>query len=213
LNSFLSGKWTKFLVVLLCLVPFEVLLWRILQSDLGPDPVKFVEHTTGDWTLRFLVITLSITPARKILRMPQLIRYRRMLGLFAFFYACLHIMAYVGIDKYFMWGQIWPDLHKRPFIIAGFTAFVLLVPLALTSTAASIRWLGGKRWRMLHRLIYLSATAGVIHYYWQVKSDERTPLTYAAIIGLLFAWRIGSWLLGRERRPAAAQQARTSASN
>ena len=215
MNSILTSKWTKVLVFLLWLVPFAVLLWRIIHSDLGPNPVQFVEYTTGKWTLRVLVLTLAITPARKLLRMPQLIRFRRMLGLFAFFYVCLHFLSYLGIDKYFIWGSIGSDLHKRPYIIAGFTGFVLLVPLALTSTAASIRWLGGKRWRMLHRLIYLTAVAGVIHYYWQVKSDKRAPLAYAAIFGLLFAWRIGDWWLRRERRPvgASARTPRTPATN
>ncbi len=203
MSSILTSKWTKRVVFSLCLIPFGVLLWRIGHSDLGPNPVQFVEFTTGRWTLRFLVITLAITPARKILRVPQLIRFRRMFGLFAFFYVCLHFSSYLGIDKYFMWGQIWSDLHKRPYIVAGFTGFVLLAPLALTSTAASIRWLGGKRWQMLHRLIYLAAVAGVIHYYWQVKSDKSDPLAYAGIFGLLFAWRIVNWLLtkARERRP------------
>jgi methionine sulfoxide reductase heme-binding subunit len=203
LNSILTSKWTKPVLFLLSLVPLGVLLWRILHSDLGANPAQFVEYATGRWTLRFLVITLAITPARKIFRMPQLIRFRRMFGLFAFFYVCLHFLSYIGVDQYFMWRQIWSDLHKRPYIIAGFTGFVLLIPLALTSTAASIRWLGGKRWRMLHRLIYLTAVAGVIHYYWQVKSDKRDPLAYAAIFGLLFAWRAGNWLVtkARERRP------------
>jgi sulfoxide reductase heme-binding subunit YedZ len=204
LNSILTSKWTKVFIFLLCLVPLAILLWRIANSDLGPNPVQFVEYTTGRWTLRFLAITLAITPARKILRLPQLIRFRRMLGLFAFFYVCLHILTYAGIDKYFMWGQIWQDIHKRPYIIAGFTGFVLLVPLALTSTAGWIRRLGGKRWRMIHRGIYLAACAGVVHYYWQVKSDKRAPLAYGAIIALLLAWRVGDWLLRRERRPVAA---------
>lgn len=180
-----------------------MLLWRIWQSELGANPVQFVEYATGRATLRFLVITLAITPARKIFRIPQLIRFRRMLGLFTFFYLCLHFLSYLGIDKYFMWGQIWADLHKRPYIIAGFIGFLLLLPLALTSTAASIRWLGGKRWRQLHRLIYGAAVAGVVHYYWQVKSDKRAPLTYAAIFGVLFAWRIGYWLFtkAKQKRP------------
>lgn len=204
LDSILTSKWTKIFLFLLCLVPFAILLWRIIESNLGPNPVQFVEYTTGRWTLRFLAITLAITPARKILRLPQLIRFRRMLGLFAFFYVCLHLLAYTGIDKYFMWNQIWADIHKRPYIIAGFTGFVLLIPLALTSTAASIRRLGGRRWRMLHRLIYLTAIAGVVHYYWQVKSDERAPLAYAAIIALLLAWRIGDWFIRRERNLVAA---------
>lgn len=206
MNSILTSKWTKRIVFVLCLVPLAILLWRIWQSDLGPNPVQFVEYTTGRWTLRFLVITLAITPARKILRMPALIRFRRMLGLFAFFYLCLHFLSYLGIDKYFMWDQIWADLHKRTYIIAGFTGFLLLVPLALTSTAASIRWLGGKRWRMLHRLIYGAAVAGVVHYYWQVKSDKRTPLLYGAIFGALFAWRFGNWLFtkAKQKRPLRA---------
>jgi sulfoxide reductase heme-binding subunit YedZ len=214
LTSILTNKWTKPVVFSLCLVPFGVLLWRIGQSQLGPNPVQFVEYTTGRWTLRLLAITLAITPARNILRVPQLIRFRRMLGLFAFFYVCLHFSSYLGIDKYFMWGQIWSDLHKRPYIVAGFAGFVLLIPLALTSTAASIRWLGGKRWRMLHRLIYLTAVAGVIHYYWQVKSDKRAPLAYAAIFGLLFAWRIGSWLHIKARtRGGIDSRAGTSVTN
>lgn len=203
MNSILTGKWTKRIVFLLCLVPLAILLWRIWQSDLGPNPVQFVEYTTGRWTLRFLVITLAITPARRILHVSQIIRFRRMLGLFAFFYLCLHFLSYLGIDKYFMWDQIWADLHKRPYIIAGFTGFLLLLPLALTSTAASIRWLGGKHWRMLHRLIYGAAVAGVVHYYWQVKSDKRAPLLYAAIFAALFAWRFGDWLLtkAKQKRP------------
>ena len=201
LNSIVSSKWTRVAVFLLCLVPFGILLWRIIHSDLGANPVQFVEFATGRWTLRFLVITLAITPARKILRMPALIRYRRMMGLFAFFYVCLHFLSYLGIDKYFMWDQIWADLYKRPYIIAGFTGFMLLIPLALTSTAASIRWLGGRRWQALHRLIYGAAVAGVIHYYWQVKSDKRAPLTYAAVFGALFLWRIVHSFVTRERKP------------
>lgn len=215
MNSILTSRWTKRILFLVCLVPFFILLWRILHSDLGPNPVQFVEYWTGRWTLRFLVITLAITPARKILRLPQLIRFRRMTGLFAFFYVCLHFLSYLGIDKYFMWGEIWADLHKRPYIIAGFTGFLLLLPLALTSTAGWIRRLGGKRWRRLHRLIYLAAVAGVIHYYWQVKSDKRAPLTYAAIFALLFVWRIGDWILRRERGTvsASARSPGTSATN
>ncbi|HVB35167.1 MAG TPA: protein-methionine-sulfoxide reductase heme-binding subunit MsrQ [Patescibacteria group bacterium] len=215
MKSILLSKWTKRILFLACLVPFAILLWRILHSDLGPNPVQFVEYTTGRWTLRFLAITLAIAPARRILRLPELIRFRRMTGLFAFFYVCMHFLSYLGIDKYFMWDQIWSDIHKRPYIIAGFTGFVLLIPLALTSTAWSIRWLGGKRWRMLHRLIYLTAVAGVIHYYWQVKSDKRAPLFYAAIFGALLAWRVGEWFFKRARKSLAAEARapRTSATN
>jgi methionine sulfoxide reductase heme-binding subunit len=204
LNKILTSKWTKVVVFLACLVPLGILVWRILNSDVGANPTEFVEHATGDWTIRFLVITLAVTPLRKILRMPQLIRFRRMLGLFAFFYVCLHFSTYVGLDRFFSWPAIWDDLHKRPYIIAGFTGFVLLIPLAITSTAGWIRRLGGKRWQMLHRLIYAAAVAGVIHYYWLVKSDIRKPLLYAFLVGILLLWRLGTWLYGRGKRAAAS---------
>jgi len=152
--------------------------------------VEFITHKTGDWTLRFLAITLCVTPLRKLLQLPELIRFRRMLGLFAFFYGCLHLTTYLWLDKFFAWGEILKDVAKRPFITAGFTAFVLLVPLAITSTAGWIRRLGGKRWQSLHRLVYASAVAGVIHYYWLVKSDIRLPLLYGAIFTVLLAYRL-----------------------
>src|SRR4029077_14994599 len=163
----------------------------------------FVEHWTGDWTLRFLIFTLAVTPLRKILKLPQLIRFRRMLGLFAFFYACLHFTTWLWLDRYFNWPEMLKDIGKRPFITVGFTGFVLMIPLAITSTGGLIRRLRGRRWQMLHRAIYLSAIAGVIHYYWLVKSDVRKPLQYAAMVGMLLAWRLGSWIYGRGRRVAA----------
>ncbi|MGH9770678.1 MAG: protein-methionine-sulfoxide reductase heme-binding subunit MsrQ, partial [Candidatus Acidiferrales bacterium] len=132
----------------------------------------------------------------------HLIRFRRMIGLFAFFYVCLHFTAWVTIDQYFDWHSMLKDVHKRPFITVGFTGFVLLIPLAITSTAGWIRRLGGRRWRLLHRAIYLTAVAGVIHYYWLVKSDVRKPLEYAGIVGILLAWRVGEWMYGRWRKPA-----------
>ncbi|HYL68259.1 MAG TPA: protein-methionine-sulfoxide reductase heme-binding subunit MsrQ [Candidatus Limnocylindria bacterium] len=174
-----------------------MLVARAVQGRLTANPIEFITHTTGDWTLRFLVITLAITPARKILRQPQLIRFRRMLGLFAFFYACLHFSTWIGLDKFFDWTEMWKDVQKRRFITVGFTGFVLMIPLAITSTAGWIRRLGGMRWQMLHRAIYASAIAGVIHYYWLVKSDVRKPLQYAAMVGVLLAWRLGSWIYGR----------------
>ncbi len=201
-NSILTSKWTKVAVFLACLVPLGILAWEIATNELGANPTQFVEHALGDWTLRFLVFTLAITPLRKMLRIPQLIRFRRMLGLFAFFYVCLHFTAYLWIDKFFAWREIWADLHKRTYIIVGFTGFVLLIPLAVTSTAGWIRRLGGKRWQMLHRAIYVTAIAGVIHYYWLVKSDERKPLFYGFLVAILLAWRLGSWLLGRGQRTA-----------
>ena len=213
MNAILTSKWTKVVVFLLCLVPLGMLIWRMVHAvlvgqpfyaNLSADPIKFIEHWLGDWTLRFVVITLAITPLRKILRLPQLIRFRRMLGLFAFFYACLHFSAWLGLDQFFDWSSMMKDIAKRPYITVGFFGFVLLIPLALTSTAASIRRLGGKRWRMLHRLIYITAIAGVIHYWWLVKSDIHKPLEYALLVGILFAWRLGTWLIDRSRRATSA---------
>ncbi|MGB8475518.1 MAG: protein-methionine-sulfoxide reductase heme-binding subunit MsrQ [Candidatus Acidiferrum sp.] len=210
--SFLSKKWTKVPIFLLCLVPFSLLVWKALTGNLGPNPVETLQHTTGDWTLRLLVITLCITPLRKLLKLPNLIRFRRMLGLFAFFYACLHFLTYLGPDQNFSLAAMGKDVYKRPFITVGFTAFVLLIPLALTSTAASIRRLGGRRWQMLHRLIYISAICGVIHYYWLVKSAVLRPLTYGAIVAVLLLWRLGDWLIRRGRAiPSAAKTQRASA--
>jgi len=206
LNSILTSKWTKVVVFALCLVPFGILLWRGFHNDLGLNPVEFVEHTTGDWILRFLVITLAITPLRKILHLPQLIRFRRMMGLFAFFYACLHFSTWLGVDRSFNWHDILDDIAKRPFITVGFTGFVLMIPLAITSTAGWIRRLGGKRWQLLHRAIYLSAIAGVIHYYWLVKSDVRLPLMYGAILAVLMLYR---WATRKPTQRAAPRPATT----
>ena len=211
--SFLANKWTKPLVFLLCLVPLGILVGLALTANLGANPVEFIQHTTGDWTLRFLVFTLSITPLRKLLKLPDLIRFRRMLGLFAFFYACLHFLTYLGPDQSFDLAAIWKDVAKRPFITVGFAAFVLLIPLAITSTAGWIRRLGGRRWRMLHRAIYISAICGVIHYYWLVKSAVLRPLTYAAIVAVLLLWRLGDWLIRRGRTIAAAPKTQRASAN
>lgn len=204
MNSILTSKWTKVAVFLLCLVPLAILVWRGLHGSLTANPIEFVTHATGDWTIRFLIITLAITPLRKLLRLPQLIRFRRMLGLFAFFYAFLHFSMWIGVDKFFDWTEMMKDVQKRRFITVGFTGFVLMIPLAITSTAGWIRRLGGRRWQWLHRAIYVSAIAGVIHYYWLVKSDVRKPLQYAFLVGILLAWRLGSWLYGRGKRIAAS---------
>jgi sulfoxide reductase heme-binding subunit YedZ len=190
-------------VFVACLAPVAILAWRGFHNDLTADPIAFITHRTGDWTLRFLVITLAITPLRKILHLPQLIRFRRMLGLFAFFYVCLHFSTWIWLDKQFVWSEMWKDVEKRRFITVGLTGFVLLIPLAITSTAGWIRRLGGKRWQKLHRLIYVTAVLGVIHYYWLVKSDVRKPLCYGLLVGILLAWRVGTWLIGRRGRPNA----------
>jgi len=199
----LTSKWTKVVVFLLCLVPFFSLVDRALHNSLGANPVEFLQHATGDWILRFLVFTLAITPLRKLLNLPDLIRFRRMLGLFAFFYACLHFLTYLGPDQSFNLSAMWKDVAKRPFITVGFLGFVLLIPLALTSTTGWIRRLGGKRWQMLHRAIYISAMAGVVHYYWLVKSDVRKPLFYGALVAFLLLWRLGSWISKRRSQAPA----------
>ena len=185
----LSRRWIKLPVFILCLVPVLLLAWKAFQQDLGANPIEFITHATGDWTLRFLAITLAISPLRRLLGVPDLIRYRRMLGLFAFFYGCLHFTTYLWLDKFFDFHEIAKDVLKRPFITAGFLAFISMAPLAATSTAGWIRRLGGRRWQMLHRLIYVSAIAGVVHYYWLVKSDVRKPLLYGAIVLVLLAER------------------------
>jgi sulfoxide reductase heme-binding subunit YedZ len=207
-NPRLTSKGIKAVVFAACLGPFGWLAWRGLHNDLTSDPVAYVTHYTGNWTLRFLVITLAITPLRSILHRPQLIRFRRMLGLFAFFYVCLHFTTWIWPDHDFDWSAMWKDVLKRPFITVGFTAFVLLIPLAITSTAGWIRRLGGKRWQRLHRLIYLIAVLGVVHYYWLVKSDVRKPLFYGFLVAMLLAWRLGGWLIGRRDKAAADAAAR-----
>jgi sulfoxide reductase heme-binding subunit YedZ len=211
--SLLSNKWIKVPVFLLCLVPLGILVWRALTANLGANPVEFIQHATGDWTLRFLVITLCITPFRKLLKLPDLIRFRRMFGLFAFFYGCLHFLTYLGPDQSFDLTAMWKDIYKRPFITVGFAAFILLIPLAITSTAGWIRRLGGRRWQMLHRLIYISAICGVIHYYWLVKSAVLRPLTYGAIVAALLLWRLGDWLIRRRRANAPRAQAQRLPAN
>lgn len=201
MRALLSSKWTKVGVFLICLIPLGGLVWRGFHNGLGANPVEFIQLTTGDWTLRFLVFTLCITPFRKLLNLPDLIRFRRMLGLFAFSYLCIHFLTYLVLDQSLDPSAIWKDVAKRPFITVGFLGFLLLLPLAITSTAGWIRRLGGKRWQMLHRAIYLAAVCGVIHYYWKVKSDVRMPLFYGALVGILLLWRLGDWFF--KRRSAA----------
>lgn len=197
MHDFLTNKWTKVVAFVLALVPAAALAWGAYKGNLTANPIEYVTHATGDWTLRFLLITLAVAPLRKLPGLVNLIRFRRMFGLFAFFYGCLHLTTYVWFDKFFDVQEMWKDVLIRRFITAGAFAFVLLIPLALTSTAGWVRRLGGKNWQRLHRAIYFSALAGVIHYYWLVKSDVRAPLTYAAILAVLLTWRVVLWLLNR----------------
>lgn len=204
LRKLLASKWTKVVVFLLCLVPLGDLVYRGFNARLTANPVEFVQHFTGDWTLRFLLITLSITPLRKLLNLPELIRFRRMLGLFAFFYVCLHFLTYIGPDQSFRLAGMWKDVEKRRYITVGFLGFVLLIPLAITSTKGWIRRLGGRRWQILHRSIYVAAICGVIHYYWLVKSDVREPLMYAAVLAILLLWRLATWFVNQKGTLAQA---------
>jgi sulfoxide reductase heme-binding subunit YedZ len=183
----------------LCLAPLAWLGWRAYQQELTANPIEYITHYTGDWTIRFLLITLTVTPLRKLLSQPQLARFRRMLGLFAFFYGCLHLMTWLWLDKFFDLSEMWKDVVKRRFITAGMTAFLLMLPLAITSTAGWVRRMGFVRWQRLHRLIYFSALAGVVHYYWLVKSDIREPLMYFAIWSVLMIYRLGVWMRSRRR--------------
>jgi methionine sulfoxide reductase heme-binding subunit len=205
----LASKWAKVVVFALSLAPFLWIGWKTYRGELTANPVEFYQHQTGDWTLRFLVFTLCITPLRRIFNLPELIRFRRMLGLFAFFYVSLHFLTYLGPDQSFSFAGMLKDVAKRPFITVGFAAFLLLIPLALTSTAGWIRRLGGKRWQMLHRAVYASAVLGVIHYYWLVKSDIRKPLFYGALVAILLAWRLWSWI-AKKKAPSAVSSLGTS---
>jgi sulfoxide reductase heme-binding subunit YedZ len=198
----LRRRWTKVAVFLLCLAPACRLAWRAWTGNLTPNPIEFITHFTGDWAIRMVVAILAVTPLRRILHLPDLIRFRRMLGLFAFFYASLHFATWFGLDKFFDMHEILDDFAKRRFIIAGLVAFLSMLPLATTSTAGWVRRLGGRRWQALHRLIYLTAVAAVVHYYWLVKSDIRLPVLYGSLVGLLLLYRAVWWLWKRRAAPA-----------
>lgn len=180
-------RWSKPLLILICLLPAAWLLYGALTGKLGANPIEAITRSLGDWALRFLLLTLVITPLRKLSGWGWLLRYRRMLGLCAFFYAALHLLSYIVLDQFFYWPEIWADIIKRPFITVGMVSFLLLIPLAVTSTKEWMRRLG-KHWQQLHRLVYLCAIGGVLHFYMLVKADTREPLLYAFILAtLLFA--------------------------
>ena len=181
----------KPIVWVACLTPLALLIYG-LYLDLGANPVETITNTTGIWTLRLIVTTLSITPLRWLTGINQLINYRRLIGLFAFFYGSLHFTTYFFLDHQFDFAAMWEDVRLRPYITAGFTAFVLMIPLALTSTMGWIRRLGGRNWNLLHRLIYITAIAAVLHYYWKVsvKIPPTYPTYYAIVVGALLTFRV-----------------------
>jgi len=211
----------KLLVFAAALVPFAHLVWRGFNGDLTADPLVEITNETGIWTLRFVVITLAITPIRRLSGWNAVIRFRRMLGLFAFFYAMLHFLTYVIGDRFAsldfpdgfvavstlvnLMASIWEDVAKRPYITVGFIAFVSMIPLALTSTAGWIRRLGGRNWQRLHRLIYLTGIAGVTHYWWRVKADTLHPLIYAGLVALFLGYRLAVSFKRSRVQPHPAQ--------
>ncbi len=199
-------------VALLALLPLSLLIWNFLHHNLSVNPLDDITDETGTWTLRFLILTLAMTPFRHLTGWTTVVLFRRMFGLFAFFYGTLHLFTYLYLDKFFEWADIVEDIGKRPFITAGMTAFLLMFPLAATSFDRMIRWMGGKRWKMLHRLAYGAGIAGVIHYLWLVKADTSRPLTYGAILLFLFGVRIYVFLKPRlvRRSPYPSKEIPTS---
>ena len=189
----------KRLVFVVALLPLSWLVYALLADKLGANPIEAVTRDTGLWALRFIMVTLLISPLRQMTGVNALVRFRRMLGLFAFFYACMHMLLYLGLDQFFDWQEIWLDIIKRPFITVGFVSFVLLIPLTVTSTDRMIKRLGGRRWKKLHYLIYLIVVLSCVHFYMLVKQDKTEPLIYLLIMILL----LGVRLINRFRRRQA----------
>lgn len=194
-------------VFVACLAPFALLLYGVVWGDLGANPVETITNTTGIWTLRFIMITLAISPVRWLTGWNLLVLFRRPLGLFAFFYGTFHFMTYFVLDHMLVFDGLWEDIIKRPYITMGFSAFVLMIPLALTSTRGWIRRLGGYRWNVLHRLVYATAILAVVHYWWKVKLDTTYPRYYALVVAVLLGTRIWRAVA---RRQAAAGRARVA---
>lgn len=191
----------KPLVFLLCLLPFAWLAFNVVTNNLGANPQEALIRATGDWTLRFLCIVLAVTPLRTISNTPQLARFRRMLGLFVYFYVVVHLLSYSWFDMGFDVADIAKDIYKRPFILVGFAAFVLLTPLALTSFNRAIKALGAKRWQLLHKLVYVIAGLGILHFFWMRsgKNNFNEVFVYAAILAVLLGWRVVQWLKKRQQ--------------
>jgi sulfoxide reductase heme-binding subunit YedZ len=197
-------KFFRILVFLLCCVPFALLLFDLGFGRLSANPIADITDRTGLWTLRMLLLTLTVTPLRRLTGWPALAPYRRTLGLFAFFYAALHFLTYFVLDQFFAFRQILNDIAKRPFITVGLASFLLLTPLAVTSIRRIARRLGGRRWKRLHRLVYVAAVGGVVHYLWVVKADISRPLAYGAVLAALLGLRVWFFLRDRMRRATAA---------
>lgn len=190
-RQLLQHQTAKPVLWLLCMLPFVWLVWGAANDALGANPAEYLIRATGDWTLRLLCVTLAVTPMRVIFGLPELAKLRRMFGLFTYFFVVLHLLCYSWLDMGFEWGDIAEDIAKRPFILVGFSAFVLLTPLALTSFNRAIRWLGAKRWQWLHRLVYAVAMLAVLHFFWMRagKSNFAEVFVYAAVLFVLLAWR------------------------
>jgi sulfoxide reductase heme-binding subunit YedZ len=220
MDRLLRQTWVKPLVFMICLVPLGLLAYRAFSGGLGANPIEAINRFLGDWALRFLLIALAVTPLRAITGWNALARWRRMLGLFAFTYVVLHFCSFVGLDHFFDWGTIGREIVKRRYITLGMLAVLLLIPLAITSTDAMVRRLGGKRWRALHRLVYVIAPLGVAHHWMMVKKDITEPVVHAAILALLLGWRLAAWLRVRHnggvsssRTPACAEPRSPSSSS
>ena len=192
LSKALLHPVAKPVIFALCLLPFAWLLFAATTDQLGANPAEALVRSTGDWTLRFLCIVLAVTPLRTIANLPALARYRRMLGLFVYFYVVMHLLSYSWFDMEFVVGDIVKDIIKRPFILVGFSAFVLLTPLAATSFNRAIKTLGAKRWQLLHKLVYVVAGLGLLHFFWMRsgKNDFAEVAIYAVILGVLLGWRL-----------------------
>jgi len=203
-------RWiAKPIVFLACLGPLAWLVGQFLAGGLGANPIEASNRFLGDWALRFLLIALAVTPVKELTGRAVVMRFRRMLGLYAFFYVFLHLSSYVVLDQFFAWGAIWADIVKRNYITVGITAFILLIPLAATSTKGMVKRLGGKRWQQLHRLVYPAAILGVFHFFMMIKADYREPIIYAVILGMLLGWRVVQAWRRRVARVARASPAGT----
>lgn len=184
-----------------CLAPLIRLAWKGLDGGLGANPIEFITLSTGTWTLVFLLVTLAVTPLRRLSGRTWLVRLRRLVGLFAFYYGMLHFITYVWLDKFFDVPDMVKDVAKRPFITAGFLAFLLLIPLAATSTEGAMRRMGDRRWQLLHRFIYVSGILAVVHFWWKVKADVRKPAICAAVLAALLAFRLVCGICARRSKP------------